>query len=253
MILPAQQWALPPQDLALPANTVHLWIARLDVFEDAHRRFLGWLSPDECQRAEKFAFDAHRVHFVNGRGLLRQILGQYLNFPPGQLRFRYTPFGKPELESPDLQNYIFFNLSHSNGVVLFAFAKNMEIGVDIEFIRPHTDIEQSGAIVFSPPEMAAIRALPPEWRRTAFFQFWTRKEAFIKAVGHGFSLPLQQFNVSAAPEKAVENLGSATEQRHFTRWHIQDIQLPKDYLAAIACPEARWTTAFFTLPDLYPF
>ena len=253
MILPAKQWVFPPQDLALPAHTVHLWIARLDVPEDAHRRFLSWLSPDEGQRAEKFAFDKHRIQFINGRGLLRKILGQYLKLAPDQLRFRYTPFGKPEIESPDMQSVIFFNLSHSNGVALFAFAKNMEIGVDIEFIRLRTDIEQSGSIVFSPPEIAAIRALSLELRRTAFFRFWTRKEAFIKAVGHGFSLPLQQFNVSSVPEKAVENLGSATEQRHFTRWHIQDIQLPKDYVAALACPKAGWTTAFFTLPDMYPF
>ncbi|HRI60694.1 MAG TPA: 4'-phosphopantetheinyl transferase superfamily protein, partial [Saprospiraceae bacterium] len=193
MILLPPLWELPPEDLTCTDQAIHLWLVRLDIAESQYRYLGDLLSPDEQQRAKKFTFDQHRARFIAGRGFLRSILGKYLQMEPAQIRFQYNTWGKPALDPSLGINTFHFNLSHSNGLALFAFTQAGPIGVDIENIRPQTDIEQTGALVFSSSELAALQSLSPEIRRITFFQFWTRKEAFMKAKGDGFSLPLREF------------------------------------------------------------
>lgn len=184
---------------------------------------------------------------------MRSILGRYLRMEPAQIRLQYNPFGKPALDSSLGQGVLHFNLSHSNGLALFAFTQAGPIGVDIEYIRLQTDIEQTGALVFSTSELAALRTLSPEIRRTTFFQYWARKEAFMKAKGGGFSLPLREFDVSQAPEKSVLHTRYPNEEPRFTDWHIRDIGLLPGYVAAVAREGNEWPVSFFRMPDVYPF
>jgi 4'-phosphopantetheinyl transferase len=244
-------WELPPEELTCATRDIHLWLARLDVAENQRSYLEGILSPDECQRAEKFASDQIRAHFIAGRGFLRCILSRYLQMEPAQIRFRYNRRGKPFLERSIGKDALHFNLSHANGLALFGFTRTSEIGVDIEYINDQTDIEQTVALVFSPAETAAFQALPAAQRRNAFFQFWTRKEALIKAMGDGFSLPLREFDVSQAPEKPVLPIAAPNIQSADKQWRIKDINVLPGYVAAIAREGNKGPVSFFRMPDSY--
>src|SRR5207245_9098248 len=131
-----------------------------------------------------------RHHYIAVRELLRSILCKYLAKEPGQLRFSYNPYGKPELASPADSGALRFNLAHSRGLALYAFTRRRQIGIDVEMIRPDFATEEIAARFFSPAEIAVLRSLPRELQPLAFFSCCTRQEAFIKARGMGLSLPL---------------------------------------------------------------
>lgn len=253
MNLLSPSWVSPPDKLTLSASAVHLWLVRLDISEEKSGQLAGWLSPDEHRRAESFKFDQLRNHFIAARGVLRFILGQYLQLNPGQILFRYGAFGKPAIESFGGRNMLYFNLSHSNGLALYAFTPGGEIGVDIEHVHESADIEQTAAIVFSDSEITALRALPEEARRPAFFQYWARKEAFIKATGEGFSFPLRSIDIQQSPGKVLANAESPEKQWQYGNWSIRDICPMQGYAAAIACRNDEYPVSFFRMPDMYFF
>lgn len=244
---------LPPQNPELGPHDVHIWLIDLDISESDRHYLAQTLSTEEYQRAEKFAFELHRVRFIAGRGLLRTILGKYSGLKPASIRFRYNTYGKPALVSGNAGNSLYFNISHSNDKALFAVTRSGEIGVDIEFHNEQTDIGQAGSIAFSSTELAALRSQPPGRQHNVFFQFWTRKEALIKAIGQGLTLPLQKIDVSTTPEKPivvpVEVEGKSREKN----WHIRDIDVFPDYAAAVAVNDNEMEISCFSLPDLHFF
>lgn len=249
MIRHPPNWILAPQELILPDAAVHLWLAKLDVAESYRHQLAASLSTDEIQRAEKFVFEQHREHFVVGRGILRHLLGRYTGLAASAIRFNYNSFGKPSVRATPGQATLHFNVSHANGMGLFAFSRTSEIGVDIEFMNESVDIEQTGALVFSPHELSLIQALPPALRRSKFFQFWSRKEALIKAVGQGLSLPLRQIDISQAPEKAVVLPDSGGNEFSQGNWFIKDIHTIPGFSAAIAAVGKDWAVAYYRLPE----
>ncbi len=170
---------------------VHVWAAHLEEI-DFDSGLLSWLSQDERDRAARFRFERDKRRYERRRSLLRLLLGRYLGIEPASVRFRYGPQGKPELaESAGLQ----FNLSHSDGHVLFAFAQT-QVGVDLERIRADIDVDSVARAVFAPEEMRHLGALPPGERVDAFYRCWTRREAYVKARGQGLSLPLDRIETT---------------------------------------------------------
>ena len=243
-------WELPPNEFTFVPDATHLWAANLDGAVNSLNYWEKILSPDERERAERLISEQYKNRFVAGRGILRSLLGKYLRMQPERIQFRYNQWGKPML---DVSNILHFNLSHSNGVALFAFAKTGEIGVDIEFISPETNIEQTAALVFSKNELALLQSAPPDLRRSIFFKYWTRKEAFMKASGEGFSVAPNGFDVSFAPEKPVANIGLDNEVSNFSEWFIQDLPFLKEYTAAVAHKSRTSPLSFFKMPDSYFF
>ena len=154
---------------------------------------------DELVRAERFYFDEDRIHFIVGRGFLRCTLASYFGVQPKQLRFTYNAFGKPNLDLPS-GSWLKFNLSHAGKLALLAVTAGRELGVDLELIRPGMAQELIPEQFFSPSEVESLRGLPEEHQDAAFFACWTRKEAYVKAKGKGLSIPLDEFDVSLAPE-----------------------------------------------------
>jgi 4'-phosphopantetheinyl transferase len=149
------------------------------------------LSPDEQERAARFTFEQQRRRFIVARARLRQLLGARLDASPDEVEFTYGITGKPSLAarySRDLR----FNLAHCEDVAVYAFAEAREIGVDVEREREVEDAEAIGKLCFSPAERDACRT-------HGFLYCWTRKEAFVKALGSGLSAPLPELEVSAAP------------------------------------------------------
>jgi 4'-phosphopantetheinyl transferase len=221
--------------LGLPENQVQLWRAELDNIRNDEARWMALLSAEEKTRAGRFHFAADRQRFTTSRALLRMILGGYLNTNPAHIDFAYSEKEKPALAEPHACSGIKFNLSHSGGVGLFAFSRHRELGVDIEAIRPDSDIETIARRFFSAAEQEELSSIPPDEKRDAFFRGWTRKEAYIKARGDGLSLPLHQFDVSLAGGSGFGSALVATrpDASESARWHLREVAAGSGYVAAL--------------------
>jgi 4'-phosphopantetheinyl transferase len=229
--------------LALDVREVHLWQAALDgrpadIFE-------SFLSPDELIRANRFHFIKDRNHFVVARGLLRNLLAAYLGVNCSELRFSYGAQGKPFLLL-DSQLQINFNVSHSHGRAAFAFSRGRELGVDLEYVKDNFADELIANRFFSRAEVLALRTVPADLRKQAFFNCWTRKEAYIKARGEGLSMPLDQFDVSLRPAEPVALLNNYREEREVSRWSMQSIPAPEGYVGALVVEGHDWQLKSFS-------
>lgn len=226
-----------PAGLDLPPEEIQVWSVRLD--PSAERvEFLGrYLSSDEWQRANRFRFERHRRQYVVGRGSLRLLLSEYLNTPPEQVVFTYGPRGKPALmpgEREQDSRGLFFNLSNSDERALIGFVRGREIGVDLEYLKPMPDCEQIAERFFSQSERLVLRGIPAERKEEAFFNCWTRKEAYLKAVGEGLAAPLDSFDVTLAPGEAPRMHTLRGDAAAASRWFFEHLRPAPDYIGAIA-------------------
>jgi 4'-phosphopantetheinyl transferase len=233
-------WECPPAEPSFEPDAVHVWRATLDVSPAQVDALREVLSTDETDRANRFYFPRDQQRFIVGRGLLRNILSRYLQTPPHMLRFDYTAFSKPILVPATGQEPLNFNVSHSDGLALYALTRGRAIGVDIERIRQTIEYDQIAARFFSPTEYACLCALPVERRATAFFTYWTRKEAYIKAHGAGLSVPLDRFVVSLAPDEPARLLHNLDDPAQASRWSLQDLFPDPGYQAAVVVERHGW-------------
>lgn len=220
--------------LDLGNDGIHVWRANLDLKPSRVQSLQQTLAMDEQERAERFYFQKDREHFIVARGLLRTILGHYLNMEPAQLRFCYSLHGKPALAGELGRNELRFNLSHSCGLALYAITRGRELGVDVERIRPELVDEQIAERFVSPREFAILRTLPTELQQVAFFSCWTRKEAYIKARGEGLTLPLNRFDMSLTPREPATLLSTDGSRQEASRWSLQELNVGPGYTAAVA-------------------
>ena len=227
-------WPSPPQTLVLGLDEIHVWRATLDQAPSQIQSFLHSLASDEQARAERFYFDRDRDHFIVARGVLRAILGRYLNQAPENLSFCYGSHGKPALAGKTGRDAIHFSVSHSHGVALYAVSRGREVGVDLEITRTDLAVAEIAERFFSRREIAMLRTLPPELHCQAFFRCWTRKEAYIKARGEGLSLPLDQFDVSLLPGEPAAVLGTQQDPSEAPRWSLQELVPAPGFAAALA-------------------
>ncbi|GAB5535923.1 MAG: 4'-phosphopantetheinyl transferase superfamily protein [Rubricoccaceae bacterium] len=188
------------------------------------------LTSDERDRARCFRFDRDRDAFVVTRGALRRILSRYLNRQPEAIAFRYGTYGKPELAmDSDLQ----FNVTHAGDIALIAVARGRQLGIDVEPVRVLPDADAIVERFFSANEVAVYRSLPASARPKAFFTCWTRKEAFIKALGDGLTHPLDAFDVTVRPDEPAKLLrvrGVAEPPP----WHVEALPIDLGYAATVA-------------------
>jgi 4'-phosphopantetheinyl transferase len=187
------------------------------------------LSADEHWRANRFHFESDRRNFIIGRGLLRLILGHYLQIEPGVVSFKYGFFGKPYLPEKLNPDQLYFNLAHSHHLVLYAFS-HRHIGVDIEYIRPMADMDTVAWHIFSTSEYADWLALPPTEQLEAFYNSWTCKEAYLKAAGAGLTQSPTKIEITSVPGQPTQWLGQTDES---TDWVLQTINLAPGYAAAL--------------------
>jgi 4'-phosphopantetheinyl transferase len=226
--------------LDLPEDEVQLWRVDLDAIRADESRWQKVLSSDELARAARFHFPIDRQRFVASRALLRSILAGYLAMDPGRLNFSYSKKEKPSLGSPWADSGVTFNLSHSVGIALFAFARRRDVGVDVECVRHNRDLEAIARRFFSAHEQQQLAAFPAEERIESFFRCWTRKEAYIKATGDGLSLPLSQFDVSLGSKETTALLATRPEAEEAGRWRLQDVPGGLGYIAALCARGQDW-------------
>jgi 4'-phosphopantetheinyl transferase len=241
-------WHLPPPDLALPSEEVHVWQASLNQPPERVRELGQTLSHDEMMRAERFRFERDRRRFIVGRGVLRAILFRYLGIEPEFVQFRYGSRGKPYLAEKVSSCGLRFSLAHSHELALYAFTRDREVGVDLEYVRPMPDAAQIAARFFSAREHAVFCALPKGQKLEAFYSCWTRKEAYLKATGEGLARPLDQFDVSLVPGDPAGLLRVQGDSQEIARWSLQALAPGTGYVAAIAVEGHGWCLACWQWP-----
>jgi 4'-phosphopantetheinyl transferase len=230
-------WAVPLPGEAFSRGALHLWASNLD--HPGHRIEAAerLLSPDERDKANRFCIDRDRRRYMISRATLRILLGSYLERPPHALCFVYGEQGKPALA--DQAEACAFNLSHASELAVFAIHDGGPIGIDIEHVRDFPDAEMIAQRFFAPAETQTIQSLPEVAKREAFFACWTRKEAYIKALGGGLSLPLDAFAVSCAPHLPARIEWAADDPAVGTRWFVESFRPAENYIAALVGEGAR--------------
>ena len=243
---------LDPPGAPLPkpsGRDVHLWAVDLDTGRAQVARLAKLLSNDERQRAERFHFDRDRRRFIVARGALRTLLGLQAQLSPSRVTFAYGPKGKPSLtHAPDLH----FSLSHSSEQAVIALTFGGPVGVDIEQLREIEDAEDLARRFFSPQEVESFLSIAAERRGRAFFNCWTRKEAFVKALGEGLSLALDSFDVSLSPGEPARLLAIDGEPQKAQQWCLTRLDLGTDFAGTLATRWSPPTVAAWRLPPQSP-
>jgi 4'-phosphopantetheinyl transferase len=222
----------------LAPDEVHVWQFSLEQPAEVRQSLALYLSAEEAERAGRFYFERHRRHFIVAHGFMRMILGSYLEVTAAQVQFTFGSHGKPALAGHERD--LRFNLSHTGELALLAVSYGREVGVDIEQIRSLDDAASIAGRFFSAAENRAWLAVPDEQKPAAFFNAWTRKEAFIKALGDGLSYPLDRFDVSLAPGQPARLLRVAGEPEATSRWRIEALEPAPGYAAAVAVAGHDW-------------
>ena len=249
---PAQARARTGLSLPLPqAYQVHVWAAWLDLPASAREEYQKVLSIGELDQASRFHFDRDRNRYVSAHGVLRQVLGSYLGRPAASLEFERGTNGKPGLAAEARSCGLQFNLAHSEALALIAVALDTPVGVDVERIRGLPDGEQLVTRFFSHREASDYRLLPEHQRTEAFFNLWTRKEAWLKATGEGIAHLLDQVEVTFRPGEPARLLSLSQGFPQPSDWSLFDLSPAPGFAAACvvagsrAEPECRcWETQF---------
>jgi 4'-phosphopantetheinyl transferase len=230
----ASEWLAGPALPAIAEDEVHVWKVDLSAPVTDVRLLLR----DEHERAARFHFERDRQHFKIARIALRSILGRYLNLPPESLEFGQTEYGKPFLTNAEAAGLL-FNLSHSGEVAVIAVAREREVGVDVEFMRADFATFEVAEHFFSVAEIYTLSGLDSHLRTQAFFNCWTRKEAYVKARGEGLSMLLDIFDVSLAPDVPAAMLNNRVDMSEPSRWIFQDLQVASGYAGALVIEALR--------------
>lgn len=217
-------------------SEVHVYSASLECPPDRIRTLQAILSPAEKAKAAQFRFPSHQTRYVVSHGLLRTMLAAYLATPPAEIVFEHNQWGKPRIAGAQLC----FNMSHSGERAAYAVARESQLGVDIERIRPISDPAAIAARYFAESEAAQVLGAAPEARLQAFFNCWTRKEAYIKALGLGLSAPLDTFQVTVLPGDPARFVTIDGDGGQAARWSLFDLRPASGYAGALAIQGTAW-------------
>jgi len=218
-------------------DAVHVWVGTPADFGSPRlvEQLTGWLSPDERQRHQRFHAATDRDAFLVAHGVLRFLIGEYLGQPPAVLRFEAGPHGRPELVQLEPGPRLRFNLSHTRGLVAWAFSLDRACGVDVEEIRDDVAIDRLAPAVCTTAECARLRALDPQGRIRYFYSIWSLKEALVKGCGLG---------IDAAADVTIEPAGSTGEYHsdgvpghgaQAARWSLRGTVWRARHVLAVAC------------------
>ncbi len=248
-VLPSTSiWRLPQEQIEREAGYVHVYRILLDLPEADIQYFASLLSNDEHQRAERYLFSKHRARFIASRAQTRMILGRYIGLRPEEVALSYNAYGKPLLDSQSGNGSLHFNVSHSHDLGLVAVTAGSEIGVDIEKVRPDIDYTHISRQFFSQGEIDRLLNLPLDEQVEAFYNIWTRKEAFIKGRGTGLSTPLDQFEVSLNGDAFAQSVQASPEIEGACEWTLCELKPGTGYVANMAVHADQWQLSCWQWP-----
>ena len=230
---PASAWIASGAPLSRSVGAVEVVSVPLTAAPAAVGELAQCLSDEERGRASRFAFERDRRRFIVGRAWLRRLLASRLGLQPETVEIAYGPRGKPGLPPHLADSGLRFNVSHSEDVAVYAFTRNHEIGIDVEAVRAIEDADAIAERFFSARENSAYRALDPRDKPLGFFNCWTRKEAFIKAIGDGLFHPLDSFDVSLAPGDPARILRVDSTPGDSCGWQLESFSPVPGFVAAV--------------------
>ncbi|MEA3162476.1 MAG: 4-phosphopantetheinyl transferase [Verrucomicrobiota bacterium] len=220
-----------PQPIPIGPREVQIWGLWSTASDPVVEEFRSILSLEERRRAERFRFEHLKRSFTLSRGGLRFLLAHYLRCAPSTVELICGPKGKPELRASSLLR---FNTSHSGQMTVYAFTLGCELGVDVEHFRKLDDSESIAKRYFSPGEVSDLLTLKAEDKEMGFFRCWTRKEAYVKAIGEGLTVPLDCFQVTLLPETPARFVQIASEMGTAADWSLHHLELAPGYVGALA-------------------
>jgi 4'-phosphopantetheinyl transferase len=233
--------------MLITPSEVHVWHAALDRPSTDIEQFVQILAPDEQQRSERFRFEKDRKKFVVARGLLRTILARYLSVSSDRVLFSYSSKGKPTIANIYPAGELYFNVSHSHQMALYAIALNRQVGIDLEYIRPIDAVALSQRF-FLPSEAAMIRSLIGAEQHQAFFRGWAQKEAYLKATGDGLG---GLSSVGVALTESMKLMSVDGNVQIAAQWFVQEIAVNADhyhdYAAALVVKGSQPDIHYFSI------
>lgn len=231
-VTPTLPALFPP--LAPAHGQVHLHLVSLACPPEELNRLRRVLTEDELKRCTRL-IDRQRCDLaIAGRGYLRELLGGYLGEDPERVLISEGEFGKPHLSEHLEPDSLSFNLSHAGSQMLVGVCAGCEIGVDLEWVREDLSYRAMAERFFSGAEQQELFSLSSDEQLAAFYRCWTRKEAYLKAAGSGFSQPANMFDVSLLPQHAPALLAHRGAPAEMERWTLRDVAVPAGYCAALA-------------------
>lgn len=229
-------WSRTLPDFRLKGNEIHLWCAHRCIEKWSVADWVSLLSEEELNRANQYRYRSDAERFGVRHGILRTILGGYLGKPPQAVVIDYTAYGKPIVGNGELT----FSLSHSGAMMLYAIARDVPIGVDVEFLNANAAFEVVASHVLTLNEQSVLEQASPLEKRATFLKFWTRKEALSKALGMGLSLPINKIDVSASSD-------APTLVSSGLLWLVVDLSPVVGYVASLVA-QVQSTETRYTLP-----
>jgi len=237
----------PPRQAQAHYSEVHVWCASLDNAAYPIEAYDKLLTDKERERAQRFVMKRDRNRYVFSKVMLKTLIMSYAGLGSDELQYLSGPYGKPNLDASLSIGRLCFNMADSAGYALFAFTLDREIGVDIEQIREIPEMERIVRLFFSEAEQAAFASMLPQEKKRAFFNGWTRKEAFIKALGVGLSMPLSKFEVSLAAGNPVDLVYLNKDIASRGHWTIRDVSPSPEFSAAFAVEGSGFTIRCWNL------
>jgi 4'-phosphopantetheinyl transferase len=228
----------PAPALPLATDEVHVWLADDEAIAgDVHAECATLLCAAEAAQERRFYFAGDRRRYRVTRALVRTVLSRYVPIDPREWTFRTNAYGRPEIANEDASaGGLSFNLSHTQGLIVLGVTRHRALGVDVENLRAREISMDVAQGYFAPEEVAALMAVPAPKRRHRFYEYWTLKEAYIKARGMGLSLPLDRFHFEYPHEGAVELVIDPVLADHAQRWQLWQLRPAPGYRMAI-CAE----------------
>jgi 4'-phosphopantetheinyl transferase len=198
------------------------------------------MSPEEVERESRFLHAEDRRIYTFTRALVRLLLSSKTGLQPTSWRFTKNEFGRPEVCEPEPARELRFNVSHTRRMIAIATAWHSDIGIDIESTNREIPWEAS-RLILSAAEELDIRRRPPHGRRRRFFQYWTLKEAYLKALGVGLTVPLDLVTFSIPTSCSSCGPGSLVsfDQPALPGWSFYTAELPTEHQLSIATRSTR--------------
>jgi len=246
---PEDPWYKTIPDKGILSNEVHVWRSFLDLQREEIEYLQEILSIDELDRASRMYFERDRNRFIASHGILRCILGFYLGKKPHEIQFQKASNGKPLLHTKVVHDNLKFNMSHSGKLALYSITHGCDVGIDIEQLRDDISAEQIAKRFFSSYEISLLSNCPEHKRNELFFQYWTRKEAFIKATGDGLSFPLDMVDVSDNGDAGFSPVIKENDNHNFHQWYWKDLFPGTGYVAALAIEGSDWDLSYWDCPN----
>jgi 4'-phosphopantetheinyl transferase len=240
-------WANSTEKSFILKNTIHIWKITYSDFDNEESGFGKILSKQEISRADKFYFSIDKKRYLLTRALLKNILARITGADPQKLHFKFNEHGKPHLEN---FKHIYFNISHSADIGLIAVTDCAAIGIDVEEYRKRLQLQEISKRFFSRYETDVLSKLPDNQKMHAFFNCWTRKEAFIKALGLGLTLPLKHFDVTLHPAEQARVIAIRYKDEKAEEWTLKDIPMENEYAAAFAVKFKNFKDYYWIAKDL---